>query len=207
VPPNGSAPGADTRIGQDGIGGPTDPPTGTSGFTCAYTNDNGQAAIEIAGSDPGVDVTAKFVDEHIFRDVTTTLGDPTPVTSSTPPTVLPADPVILHAGNAGSAGGGSSTSTNTSSGGGNGTAVTTNNNTNTVGAANSCKVNSVHLYAKKGYVALKVTCTKSKTDAVVIRTYRAGGKIMHSYRKTIAAGKTVRIRLSTRRVAHVTVSA
>lgn len=195
VPPTGGAPGADT-IGA----GPTTPPVGTSGYTCAYTNDSGQAAIEVAGSDPGVDVTAWFVDEHIFRDVTTTLGDPTPVTSSTPPTVLPADPVILHAGNAGGAGGSSN-----SSGGGSTTVVTP--PASSVGPANSCKVNSVHLYAKKGYVALKVSCTQSKTDSVVVRTYRSNGKLMHSYRKTIAAGKTVRLRLSTRRVAHVTVSA
>ena len=194
VPPTGSAPGADTN-------GATadDPPKGTSGYTCADTNINGQAAIEISGSDPGVDVTAWFVDERILRDVTTTLGDPTPVTSTTPPTVLPVLPVIAHSGNAGSAGGTSSTTS------GNGPAVTP--PVFPVGAANSCKVNSVHLFARKGYVALKVSCTQSKTDSIVVRTFRANGRLMHSYRKTIAAGKTVRIRLSTRRVAHVTVSA
>jgi hypothetical protein len=201
IPADGPEPGGNT-IGAV----PVDPPTGSQGLSCALTNGNGEAAIEVVGSDPGVDVVAWFVDENIFRDVTTTLGDPTPVVS-TAPTVIPVDPVVLNTGRAGSAGGSSSSSSSSNAGGGSITTTVIGNNSSPVGKANSCKVNSMRLYAKKGYVALKVSCTQSKSDAVVIRTYRKNGRLLHSYRKTIAAGKTVRIRLSTRRVAHVTVSA
>jgi hypothetical protein len=202
IPADGSAPGGNTEGAV-----PVTAPVGSQGLSCALTNTNGEAAIEVVGSDPGIDVVAWFVDENIFRDVTTTLGDPTPVTSSTPPTVIPVDPVVLNTGRAGSAGSGSSSSSAGSSSTGGSTSVVNNNSSSNVGAANACKVASVHLYAKRGYVALKVSCTVSKSDAVVIRTYRKNGRLLHSYRKTIAAGKTVRIRLSTRRVAHVTVSA
>ena len=192
IPPTGTLPGADTTGAEA-----DNPPKGTSGYTCADTNGNGQAAIEVAGSDPGVDVTAWFVDEHLFRDVTTTLGGP-PATSTTPPVVLPVDPVILHSGNAGSAGGSSSTS-------GGSAPVATPVAPSSVGAANSCKVNTFHLYGKRGYAKLSVSCTQSKTDSIVLRTYSSKGKLLHTYRRTIATGKTVRLRLSTRRVAHVTV--
>ena len=53
---------------------------------------------------------AWFVPEHIFRDVIIpALGQTTPVTSATPPTVLPADKVVLQS--SGSNGGGGSTDT------------------------------------------------------------------------------------------------
>jgi len=190
-----SAPGGDTTGASA-----DDPPKGTSGYTCADTNKNGQAAVEIIGSIAGIDVTAWFVDEHLFRDVTTTLGNPTPVTSGTPPTVLPADPVVLHTGNAGSAGGSSSSS---SSGG---SAPVSAPVTNSVGAANACTVKSFHLYAKRHIAKIKVSCTKSLTDSIVMRTYRSNGKLLHTIKVSIATGKTVTIHLSTKKVAHVSLS-
>jgi hypothetical protein len=203
---NGTFPGVNGQT-VDTIGADAAPePSTATGFTCAYTNDDGQAAVEIPGSVGGIDVTAWFVDEHIFRDVTTTLGDPTPVTSGTPPTVIPSDPVVLHSGSAGTSGGSSSSSSSSTGASSSPAATVAPTTPLSVGSGNSCKLNSVHLYAKKGYVQLKVSCTQSKTDSIVLRTYKANGKIMHSYRKTIAAGKTVRIRLSTRKVAHVSVS-
>jgi hypothetical protein len=173
---------------------------------CGYTSTAGNVAFDVSGSQSptNVDIQGEFVPEHIFRDVIIpTLGQTTTVTSTTPPTVLPADKVVLQSG---STGDGGSTPTSAPS-------VTTPApqaiiplGGSSVGSGNSCKVNSFHLYAKKGYVQLKVSCTKSKTDSVVVRTYKRNGKLMHSYRKTIAAGKTVRIRLSTRKVAHASVS-
>jgi len=194
VPATGTAPGADTT-GAAGV----NPPTGTSGYTCAMTNDNGQAAVEVVGSDPGVDVLAWFVDEHIYRDVTTTLGDPTPVTSGNPPTVLPADPVVLSSGSAGGSAG-------SSSAGGSSSAAPTPIAPLSVGKGNSCKVNAFHVYSKRGYAKLSVSCTAAKTDAIVLRTYRKNGHLLHSYKKTIKTGKTVTIYISTKKVAHVKVS-
>lgn len=197
IPPTGTAPGANTNGAT-----PDDPPEGTSGYTCADTNANGQAAVEVSGSVPGVDVTAWFVDEHIFRDVTTTLGNPTPVTSGTPPTVLPADPVVLHSGNAGSAGGSSSSS----SAGGSGSGPASTSGPTSVSAANACKVASFHLYSKRGYAKVKVSCTQSKSDSIVMRAYKANGRLLHTIKVSIATGKTVTIHLSTKKVAHVTLS-
>jgi hypothetical protein len=174
---------------------------------CGYTSTFGNVAFDVSGSQSptNVDIQGEFVPEHIFRDVIIpTLGQTTTVTSTTPPTVLPADKVVLQSGSDGGSGSTAGTTPSTPSAPGATVAPTT---PLSVGAANSCKVNSVHLYAKKGYVQLKVTCTKSKTDSIVLRTIRSNGKIMHSYRKTIAAGKSVRIYLSTRKVARVSVSA
>lgn len=191
-----------------GVSGPvdttdsTDAPAPGTGYTCAYTGALGQAAVEVPSSTTGIDVVAWFVNEHIFRDVTTTLGDPTPVSSNNPPTVIPSDPVVFHTGTAGSSSSSAGSSTSAPS-----ATVAPTTPLSTVGAGNSCKVNSLHMYAKKGYVQVKVSCTKSKTDSIVLRTFKANGKLVHSYRKTIAAGKTVRIRLSLHKVAHVSVLA
>jgi len=175
---------------------------------CGYTSTDGNVAFDVSGSltPTQVDIQADFVPEHIFRDVVIpTLGQSTPVTSTTPPTVLPVDKVVLSSGgsNGGSAGGSSSSSNSSSSSPAATVAPTT---PLSVGSANSCKVNSMHLFAKKSYVTLKVTCTQSKTDSVVLRAYRSNGKLLRTYRKTIAAGKTVRIHMNTRKVAHVTAS-
>jgi len=197
---NGTFPGINgttvDTIGAD----PTSEPAGSTGYLCALTNDDGQAAVEVPSSENPVDVIAWFVNEHLYRNVDTTAGDPTPVTSVTPPTVIPADPVILKSGNAGSAGSGSS------SAGGSGPSVSTGPGLISVGPANSCKVNSIRLHAKSGYVTLKVSCTVSKTDKVTVRTYRKDGRLLHSYTKTVAVNKTVTIRIKTLKVARVKVS-
>jgi hypothetical protein len=180
----------------------TDSDFGT-GYFCVKLNAAGNAAVELAASGaPNVDVVAIFADEHISRDVDiTSLGQSAPVSSTTPPTVLPVDKVVLQSGSNGGGGsaGGSSTSAP-------GATVAPPGGGLAVGSGNSCKVNSVHLYAKRNYATVKVTCTKSKTDSIVIRAFRHGGGLVHTYRKTIATGKTVRIRFSTRKVAHISVS-
>jgi hypothetical protein len=177
---------------------------------CGYTSSFGNVAFDVSGSlsPTNVDIQAEFVPEHIFRDVVIpTLGQTTTVTSTTPPTVLPADKVVLSSGSDGGSGSAAGSSNSSSSNSSAPSASVAPTAPLSVGSGNSCKVNSVHLYAKKGYVQLKVSCTKSKTDSIVLRTIRSNGKIMHSYRKTIAAGKSVRIYLSTRKVARVSVSA
>jgi hypothetical protein len=177
---------------------------------CGYTSSFGNVAFDVSGSGltppTNVDIQGEFVPEHIFRDVNIpVLGQTTTVTSTTPPTVLPADKVVLQSGSNGGTGSTAGSTPSTPSAPSATVAPTT--PLASVGTGNSCKVNSVHLYKKKGYVQLKVSCTKSKTDSIVVRTIRSNGKIMHSYRKTIAAGKSVRIYLSTRKVARVSVSA
>jgi len=200
-------PSVSTGTGTINLSGsaPANAPTGSSGYVCGTTNDDGNVAVEVAQSgQPAVDVLAWFTDEHLFRDVIIpVLGQSTPVSSTTPPTVLPVDKVVLQSGSGGaggSAAGPSSTpapgaSVAPPAGGG-----------LSVGKANSCKVNAFHMYAKKGYATLKVSCTKSTTDSVILRTYKSNGKLIHTYRKKIAAGKSVRIYMSTRKVAHVSVS-
>ncbi len=70
----------------------TNAPDGTSGYTCAKTNKLGEAGIEYIGSDTAVDVVAWFVNEHLLRDLSTTLGSSS--SSGTPPGVVPSLPVI-----------------------------------------------------------------------------------------------------------------
>ena len=197
---NGTFPGINgTTVDTEGAG-PAPEPDGSTGYLCAYTNDLGQAAVEVPSSVNPVDVIAWFVNEHLYRNVDTTAGDPTPITSVTPPTVIPADPVILKSGNGGKTGNGAAPS-------GPGPAVTPQQPLPIVGAANSCKVNSVRLHAKSGSVTLKVSCTVAKTDKVIIRTYRKNGRLLHTYTKTVAVGKTVTIRIKTLKVAHLKVTA
>jgi hypothetical protein len=199
---NGTFPGINGTT-VDTIGADATPaPAGTLDYLCALTNAEGQAAVEVPSSENPINVIAWFVNEHLYRSVDTTAGDTTPVTSVIPPTVIPVDPVLLKSGNAGSAGGGSTSNTN-----GNAPAVTPPAPLPIVGAANSCKVNSVRLHAKQGFVTLKVSCTKSTTDKVVVRTYRKDGKLLHTYTKTVAINKTVTIRIKTLKVAHVKVTA
>jgi hypothetical protein len=180
-------------------------PIGSSGYVCGTTGTAGNVAFEVGESGaPQADILGWFVPEHIFRDVVIpALGQTAPVSSTTPPTVIPADKVVLQSGSNG--GGGSSStgaSTTTTSGG----AATTPVTPLSVSKGNSCKVNSIHLYAKRGYAQLKVSCTQSKTDSIVVRAYRANGKLIKSYRKSVASGKTVTVYLNTKKAAHVTVS-
>jgi len=194
-----------TTIDLDGSA-PATAPVGTSGYVCGTTNTDGNVAVEVAQSNsPSVDVLGWFTDEHIFRDVEIpALGQTDPVSSTTPPTVLPADKVVLQSGSTGGGGSAAGSSSGSSSSAPSASVAPT--TPLSVGAGNSCKVNSFHLYGKKGYAQLKVSCTQSKTDSVVLRTYRSNGKLLHTYRKTVKVGKTVRIYLSTRKVAHTTVS-
>jgi len=188
---------------------PIDPKTGApifgNGYFCAETGTAGNVAVELdASGAPTVDVVAAFADENISRDVTIpALGQSDPVTSTTPPTVLPADKVVLQTGSNG--GGGSSSSTSAGSSSSAPAASVAPTTPLSVGSGNSCKVNSFHLYGKKGYAQLKVSCTKSKTDSIVLRAYRSNGKLAHTYRLTVKVGKTVTIKL-VKKVAHATVS-
>jgi hypothetical protein len=197
--------GFDITNSKDYIGNSVAP----TDSACGYTSSFGNVAFDVSGSlsPTNVDIQGEFVPEHIFRDVVIpTLGQTGTVTSTTPPTVLPADKVVLQSGSDGSAGSSAGSSSST----GSATVPAASIIPSTplaIGTGNSCKVNSVHLYAKKGYVQLKVSCTKSKTDSIVLRTIRSNGKVMRSYRKTITAGKSVRIYLSTRKVARVSVTA
>jgi len=181
----------------------TDPDFGP-GFFCVELNGDGNAAVEVAGSiTTPVDVTGIFADEHISRDVEINqLGQTTPVVSGSAPTVLPADKVVLQStgSNGGSAGSSSSSTSSTPA-----ASVTPTAPDVSVGAGNSCKVNSFHLYGKKDYAQLKVSCTLSKTDSIVLRAYRSNGKLLHTYRLTVKVGKTVTIKL-VKKVAHATVS-
>jgi hypothetical protein len=196
-----------TLIDLSGVTGVKTPKGVSSNYTCALTNQEGNAAVEVSGSgSPAVDVTAFFVDEDLYRDVMIpALGQTTTVTSTTPPTVLPASKIVLSSGSAGDSG---SASTNASSS----TPAAQQPAAQTPVAvkpltvgktANSCKVNSFHVFAKRGYAKVKVTCTSSKTAHLVMRAYRKNGKLMHTYKRTIRTGKVVTIRLHLKKVKHL----
>jgi hypothetical protein len=175
-----------------------------SNYYCAKTGTAGNVAVELdASGAPSVDVVAVFADEHISRDVTIpALGQTDPVSSTTPPTVLPADKVVLQSGSNGGSGSAGSSSTSSTSAPSATVAPTA---PLSIGKGNSCKVASFHLFGKRGYAQLKVSCTESKTDSIVLKAYRANGRLLHTYRLTVKVGKTVTVKL-VKKVAHAKVS-
>jgi hypothetical protein len=171
---------------------PASEPVGASNYTCATTNYLGEAGIEISGSIPSVDVTAWFVNEHLFRDVSTTLGDPIPVTSSSSPTTLPADPIVLPTGTSGGSGGSSSASNAVTSSVGTSSVVTI---VTPLAVAKATTVEFARLVrGKKGdSVTLDVSSAK-KTQAVTIKVY-AHGKLIRTYHVTVKTNKLVKVNI------------
>jgi hypothetical protein len=172
---------------------------------CGYTGFAGNVAFDVSGSQgpTNVDIQGEFMAEHIFRDVIIpALGQTTPVSSTTPPTVLPAAPVVLHATN----NGGGSTGSSNGGGGGSSSGPTTSPNLGITAPTASCRVASFHLYAKKGFAKVKIACTGKKSDSIVIRSYRANGKMLHAYRLTLKAGKVVKVYLGTKKAHSVKIS-
>jgi hypothetical protein len=184
----------------------------SSGSDCAYTGTAGNVAFDVSGSlnPTNVDVQALFVPEHIYRDVTIpVLGQTGTVTSTSPPSALPGDPVktvVVPTGNDGSTGG----SSNASPAAAAAPASTPSSPLPSVQAkvANVCKVESVRLHNSHGKytVSFKLSCSSATTEAVTIRAYRANGKLLRTYRGTVATGRTVSVSIG-RKVAHVTVTA
>ena len=174
---------------------------------CEWTDSTGSVTIELAGSvGNNLDVQAYFDDEHIFRDATNvTLGSGPPVTSTAPPTVLPDAPVVATTTSVGGSGAGGSSSGGSSSGNtsapaGGSTSVTT---PLSVAKGSGCTVKSIHLRANKRSVKLSLSCLSAKSDSVIIKTYR-NGKLIHSYKATVKAGKTVILTLGSKKVSRVT---
>jgi len=173
-------------------------PVAPTNSACGWTGYAGNVAFDVSGSQSptNVDIQGVWESEHIFRDVIIpALGQTPPVTSTTPPTVLPADQVVLKTGNGGGSSSSSSSSSSTSSASSSPAApaplVVT-------GKAAACHIVSLHVYAKKGYAKVKLACTGTKSDSILVRSYRANGKVLRSYRLTIAAGKVVKINLSSK---------
>ncbi len=146
-----------------------------------------------------MDVQALFVAEHIYRDVNIpALGQSGSVSSTSPPGVLPGDPIntAVQSGASGSAGGssaGTSTTSNNSA-----PATTVGGNTSTVVAVNVCKVEGVRLQSKHGkyFVTFKLSSSTLKSASVTIKAFKANGKLLHTYRLTAATNKTLKVSLS-----------
>jgi hypothetical protein len=129
-------------------------------------------------------VTALFYDEGLFRDVTVTPGQSTTVTSTTPPTVIPAFKINLQSGSS-STGTGSTVVAPTTTGQ---VSITT----AIPGGGASCKVAAFRMYAKKDYATVRLSCKGTKSDYVMVRTFK-GHKLVRTFKLRITAGKTVRI--------------
>jgi hypothetical protein len=190
----------------------TTPPIDTTGssqvgtttlnnYACGITGTAGNVAFDVSGSNnpTNVDVQALFVAEHIYRDVNIpALGQSGSVSSTSPPGVLPGDPIntAVQSGASGSAGG-SSTGTSTTSNN-SGPATTVGGNTSTVVAVNVCKVEGVRLQSKHGkyFVTFKLSSSTLKSASVTIKAFKANGKLLHTYRLTAATNKTLKVSLS-----------
>jgi hypothetical protein len=190
----------------------TTPPIDTTGssqvgtttlnnYACGITGTAGNVAFDVSGSNnpTNVDVQALFVAEHIYRDVNIpALGQSGSVSSTSPPGVLPGDPINTAvqsgaSGSAGSSSNGTSTTSNNS-----GPATTVSNNSGTVVAVNVCKVEGVRLQSKHGkyFVTFKLSSSTLKSASVTIKAFKANGKLLHTYRLTAATNKTLKVSLS-----------
>ena len=186
------------------------PSTLSSNYLCGYTNSHGLIGIDVAGSgNPSVDVVAVFVPEHIYRDVTVTLGQSTLVVSSAPPTVIPVGqfPSAPAVGSAGGSGSGSSS--NTGSGTTTGAPAASSTPLAQAKVANVCKVQSVHLRSKNGKysVSFKLSCTSAKSMSITIRAFKANGKLLRSFKETVATNKSVSVSLGSKKIKRVTIVA
>ena len=63
---------------------------------------------------------------------------------------------------------------------------------------NVCKVQSVRLNSKHGKysVSFKLSCSTAKSASVTIKAFKANGKLIHTYRLTIATNKAQSVKLS-----------
>jgi hypothetical protein len=182
----------------------------SSNYLCGDTNSHGNVGIDVSGSlNPSVDVQAVFVPEHIYRDVTVTLGQSTTVVSSAPPTVIPVGqfPSAPAVGSAGGSGSGSSS--NTGSGTTTGTPAAPSTPLAQAKVANVCKVQSVHLRSKNGKysVSFKLSCTSAKSMSITIRAFKANGKLLRSFKETVATNKSVSVSLGSKKIKRVTIVA
>ena len=178
VLPNGT-------VVDDGTGDTAGTPYGVgTTFECGRTGDDGTIAVDVSGSAGGADVVAFFYNEDLYVDVNIpTLGQQSTVTSSTPPTVIPAFRLNLNQGSTNSG-----TVSTPQAPGAPGIAITP----LAVGHGASCKVAALHMFAKRGYATVKLSCTGTKSDYVMIRTFK-GHKLVRTFKLRITAGKTVRI--------------
>ena len=175
--------------------------TALNNYACGITGTAGNVAFDVSGSNnpTNVDVQALFVAEHIYRDVNIpALGQSGSVSSTSPPGVLPGDPIntAVQSGASGSAGGSSA-----------GTGSTTSNsspssnvggNASTVVKVNACKVEGIRLQSKHGkyFVTFKLSSSTLKSASVTIKAFKANGKLLHTYRLTAATNKTLKVSLS-----------
>jgi len=162
-----------------------DNPSTLTNSSCGYTGTAGNVAFDVSGSQSptNVDVQAEFMTEHVLEDlIIPSLGQTTTVTTAT---VIPAQNVNLQ------------------SGGNGGLAVTT--ITQHAGGINACAVKSLHVYSRRHFAKFTVTCTGTKVDSVVLRSFRHNGAMVRATKLTVRVGKTVTIRLG-KKVAHLTVS-
>jgi hypothetical protein len=190
----------------------TTPPIDTTGsrqvgsttlnnYDCGITGLDGNVAFDVAGSNnpTNVDVQALFVAEHIYRDVNIpALGQSGSVSSTSPPGVLPGDPIntAVQSGASGSAGGSSAGTSSTSN-----SSPSSNvggNSSTLVKVTNVCKVEAVRLQSKRGKysVSFKLSCSTAKSASVTIKAFKANGKLLHTYRLTAATNKTLKVSLS-----------
>jgi hypothetical protein len=188
----------------------TTPPISTTGssqvgattlnnYDCGITGTAGNVAFDVSGSNnpTNVDVQALFVAEHIYRDVNIpVLGQSGSVSSTSPPGVLPGDPIntTIQQGASGAAGG-SSTGTTTTTSSPSGTPAIT---PSVVVKGNVCKVQSVHLRSKRGKfsVSFKLSCATAKSASVTIKAFKANGKLLHTYKLAVKTNKAVTVSLS-----------
>jgi hypothetical protein len=184
------------------------------GNYCVRSNWLGEAGVQVSSSVTGVDVSASFIDEAgLTRDLETTLGGSS-ASTGTPPvgaTVIPQTgaPVASTGTAGGSSSNGSSGSSSSNSGvtGGSTPAITP--LVQHASTANVCKVEGLRLVRGRNgkYAAsFKLSCASSKSMSVMIRAYRANGKLLRSYRISVRTNKVVSVNVGTK-VAHVTVIA
>jgi hypothetical protein len=188
---------AGTTISLAGSEGTNTPKDVGPTYLCGKTGTSGTVAVDVQGSTGAVDVTALFYDEGLFRDVTVTPGQSTTVTSTTPPTVIPAFKINLQSGSSSTTSAGSTAVAPTTTG-----QVTI--QTAIPGSGASCKVAAFHMFAKHDYATVRLSCTGTKSDYVLVRTFK-GHKLVQTTKVKIKAGTTVRLHFAKGR--RITVSA
>jgi hypothetical protein len=211
----GSAPGVlpyDGPVFSDGLiaadtSGQTDIPEIEQPFEnyyCVVANDLGEAGIEVAGSNAGVDVSAYYYDEGLYRDLKTTLGDPSQTSGNVPPgigTVVVAVPNAARGGSSGGAASGGSTSTGSSSTGGGSTSGVT-----PLATAHAAKFSLAFARMIRGNVlSVDVVSAAAKTKMITIHEYR-GKRLIRTLHVVVKTNKTVKIHLGHGKISRVKVS-
>jgi hypothetical protein len=177
-------------------------------YYCVESNDLGEAGIEVSGSNPGVDVSAFFWNEQIFRDLSTTLGSSS-TSSGTPPSGPTVTPAASTVASTGSAGAGSSSQSSTSSSSSTPPVGAVVAPLASVHAANVLKVSAVHLSHSHGKytVTFKLSSSTGSTASITIKAYKANGKLIRTYHLVVATNKTVKVSIGGAKVSKVTVIA